>query len=247
MKEHPILFSGPMVRAILAGEKTQTRRVITPHDSTIESAPRIYWQHGDFSKAFANHLDPRQEYLSVPAHDEPDCPTCQLYGWRDTTHRIHCRHEVGDLLWVRETWCPVDDGEDGGRWVDYRATPRYSGEHPAGWENASGYPEALKWRSSIHMPRWASRITLGVERVRVHRVQDITEEDARAEGVEPITKWAESWCEGHPESPNPSRPGGYVREHKSYVEGFRALWDSLNAARGYGWDANPWVFATTLQ
>ena len=91
----------------------------------------------------------------------------------------------GDLIYVRETFCIVDDREHGDEvWIDYRATPRYSDEHPAGWENAPKSPEALKWKPSIHMSRWVSRTTLKVTCVRVERVQDISKSDAVAEGFQ---------------------------------------------------------------
>src|SRR5574342_440540 len=132
MKERPILFSGPMVRAILEGRKSQTRRVAKLRSTRRPSGLVVFSLHNR-------------------------CP----YG------------APGDRLWVRETWCPVDDREEGGKlWVDYRATPRYSAEHPAGWDAAPADIEALKWRPSIHMPHWASRISLEVTDVRCERLQD---------------------------------------------------------------------------
>jgi len=87
-------------------------------------------------------------------------------------------------LWVRETFCVVEDGKfDGERWVDYRATPRYAASHPAGWENEPDSPDALKWKPCIHMPRWASRLTLNVTDVRRQRLQDLSKDDAIGEGV----------------------------------------------------------------
>ena len=91
--------------------------------------------------------------------------------------------QPGDQLWVRETFCPVDDTQHGGdKWVDYRATPRYESSHPAGWDCEPKDPEALKWRPSLHMPRWASRIDLLITGVRVERLNSITNADAKAEG-----------------------------------------------------------------
>jgi hypothetical protein len=161
-RERPILFSGPMVRAILDGRKTQTRRAIK------QCKPA-----GDLASE-------QQEDLELRGWDFyediwfPKCP----YG------------RPGDRLWVRETWCQVDDREYGGKlWYDYRATPKYNASHPAGWDNEPEKPEALKWRPSIYMPRAASRITLEITAIRVERLQDLSPEDARAEVISrpPIT------------------------------------------------------------
>lgn len=167
MADRPILFSAPMVRAMLAGTKTQTRRVAKPKRS-IE-----------------------------PMTDE--CP----YG------------QPGDLLWVRETWawygCERDPRE-----VLYRA-------------DTSNLPESHgRWRPSIHMPRWASRITLRVTGVRVERLQDITEVDAIAEGAQPFR------LPCHPQ-----------RETLRHVDGFALLWESINGAGS--WDANPWVWVVEFE
>lgn len=186
MAERPIIFSGPMVRAILAGTKTQTRRVVKPQPSSgVRYSPFV---PSGIEDGHGRELRPR-----------------------------YC---VGDTLWVRETWCPVDDTSMGGeKWIDYRATPRYSAEHPAGWYEAPDDAEALKWNASMFMPRWASRITLEVTDVRVQRVQEISEADARAEGMESCTAYDQ----------------------------YRALWDLLNAKRDYSWSSNPWVWAITFR
>jgi hypothetical protein len=85
-----------------------------------------------------------------------------------------------------------------------------------------------KWRPSIHMPRWASRITLEVTDVRVERVQEISEEDAKTEGVTPsiVGEW---W------------------DHLKYRAGFQTLWNSINEKRGFGWDENPWVWVVEFK
>jgi hypothetical protein len=167
-----------MVRAILEGRKTVTRRVCKP--------------------PYGGHPG-----LRLPGR----CP----YGAR------------GDRLWVRETFCPVDDREHGGpEWIDYRATPRYSAAHPAGWENDPGDPQALKWKPSIFMPRSACRIVLEIEDVRAERLHEITHDDARAEGIDVgIVAAGDGW-------PNPT-------------VAFARLWDSINGKR-YPWASNPWVW-----
>lgn len=203
----PILFSGPMIHAILAGKKSQTRRVIKPQPRQLDTG-KWYWQ-------------PRKAddgvYVDMPfgawwsyAIVSGECP----YG------------QTGDLLWVRETFCVVDDRDYGGDlWVDYRATPRYAASHPAGWDNAPDDAEALKWKPSIHMPRKYSRITLEVSAVRVERVRDITDDDAIEEGVDRT---------------NTSIPT-YARQR------FQKLWDSINQSRGYGWEVNPWVWCISFR
>lgn len=197
-REIPIIFNSDMVRAILAGQKTQTRRPVKvqPHGAGS------WVQHGD-KWAFPN----------VNPYCSARCP----FG------------QPGDLLWVRETWSQIDDTEFGGdRWIDYRATPKYpesSVHRPAGWDDeAENTP--LRWRPSIHMPRWASRILLRVTAVRVERVQGISERDAVAEGC----------TGGHGSIP------GY-QYAATPCEHFRWLWDRI-----YGsWDANPWVWVIEFE
>ena len=163
MKERPVLFSGEMVRAILEGRKTQTRRVIKPQPLWV----------GDPNVAFKTHSANPKGIINCP------------YG------------QPGDRLWVRETFAGTKNTG-----FAYRAT-----------DTAYGH----KWRPSIFMPHWASRINLEVVSVRVERVQDISIEDAYDEGME----WGDQGC-------------GVLE--------FKNLWDSINLKRGYGWDANPWVW-----
>ncbi len=187
MNEKPILFSAAMVLAILEGRKTQTRRVIMP---------QIEWDEAIYQRRKSGTIDQFtfSEFIQ----------RC-FYG------------EVGDRLWVRETWkCEELEpyGEDG---VRFRADGVFRGiensrEASQKWADANR--EGGKWRPSIFMPRWASRITLEVVNVRVERVQEISEEDAMAEGV--------------------TSPGAKLH--------FRKLWDEINDKRGFGWDANPWVW-----
>ena len=185
MKARPILFSASMINALLDGRKTQTRRVVKAAPSAFPS----WWEK--FHWATLRHFK-----KGALTH----CP----YG------------EKGDLLWVRETFCPIDDTEFGeSRWVDYRATPKYSAKHPAGWDNEPDSPDALKWKPSIFMPKWASRITLEIKDVRVERLQDISDKDVKSEGVE-----FGNWCMARFE--------------------FEQLWQSINGKES--WDNNPWVW-----
>jgi hypothetical protein len=145
-------------------------------------------------------------------------------------HGFLCPHgEPGDLLWVRETF--AFDNYLGGP-VAYKATDEL--------------PPFIKWKPSIHMPRWASRLTLRVTNVRVERVQEISEYDAIYEGVDVptcpgcgYTYWDCLLLGDHSLCPKPSP--------EKAVPYFRSLWDSINAKRGYGWEANPWVWVISFE
>jgi hypothetical protein len=182
----PIPFSGPMVLALLAGTKTQTRRVITPPlsekaHSPFQGADGLWrWMTGDVS-------------------------------YRDDERRCPCG-QPGDRLWVRETWGLLDI-----------VSPCYRAD------DKSAVPASGRWRPSIHMPRWASRLTLEVTEVRVQLLQEISEEDAKAEGVEPIRE----------------RVANGVN-WSSAREGFHHLWDSINGERA-AWESNPWVWAVSFK
>ena len=192
VKERPVLFSGPMVRAILDGRKKMTRRVVRPQPDL--SAMR--WNGERWERCYG-----------YPAgHDgmEHECP-----------------YQPGDRLWVRETFGYAHaDGEGGNPvdWVIYKA-------------DGDCDERCGRWRPSIHMPRWASRITLEVVWVRVERVREITVEDARAEGVGDTAR----------ERAAQDRAGGKDTAF-SYRAAFARLWDGIYAGRGFGWDADPWVW-----
>ena len=209
MKAKPILFTGENVRAILENRKSMTRRVIKVRvENNTRVGPIGHQAHIDSPEALAH------------------CP----YGG------------PGDLLYVRETWQAISPDENY-RSLDecriiYKATDKHPGydalayaEHhdlsvssPI-WSLAQVYP----WRPSIFMPRWASRLTLRVNNVRVERLQEISEDDAVAEGIHD-TRNALS-CGRAPQSAllAPS-------------EQFEMLWNSINAKRGYSWESNPWVW-----
>ena len=188
--EHPILFNGDMVRAILDGRKTQTRRVIKPQPLWI------YNENIPIKTPDANPMGAIK------------CP----YG------------SPGDRLWVRETWAPHADDES-------EKAKRPLIFYRADGDDGRGNPHINRWRPSIHMPRWASRILLAVKNVRVERVQDISEEDADAEGF-------------GGDIPSNVFPTIFYGDcgHLSIPECFGVLWDSINAKRGYGWDKNPWCW-----
>ncbi|TXH46166.1 MAG: hypothetical protein E6Q97_30145 [Desulfurellales bacterium] len=209
--EKPMLFSDKMVLAILEGRKTQTRRALNPQPIDILPAP-------DAGGCVALVSDnPKRGKLA------------------------RCRYGMaGDRLWVKETFgigvmtwtdCgweadgltydgpltprPLDSVWDK-YWVEYRATSAYE------------ICEGERWRPSIHMPRWASRITLEITAVRAQRLQDITAADSKAEGVQ--------------------LPPGAIDTPAAWVSAFSHLWDSINGQRpGMTWADNPWVWALTFE
>ena len=185
--EHPIIFSGEMVRAVLKGQKTQTRRVINPQppqDSLWDEPSHLFIIEGSG--------------FGIMRH----CP----YG------------KSGDSLWVRETWRTAE--APGG--VFYRADATdYMIE-------ISTLSNGKPWRPSIHMPRWASRITLEMIGLRVERLQDIGEEDVLAEGV------------------SPTPPIGSMGSKAYNLESFKTIWDIINAKRGHSWKSNPWVWVISF-
>lgn len=224
MRERPILFSAPMVRAILAGEKTQTRRAVRhlpgfgPVSQFGESDTAGYdWAFRDRCMRW-NEVDDtrlRQQF----------CP----YG------------VIGDRLWVRETWGvlfndQVADVENEPTW--YRA----SDEEP-------GQVMPTRWRPSIHMPRARSRITLELTDVRVERLQSITPADIKAEGVRiPVCGETRKVMV---DISTPNGPGAFLtREQFGDPEQllrahWAALWCQVNGRAS--WDANPWVWALTFK
>ena len=206
MSEKPILFSGPMVRAILDGRKTMTRRVMKFNakqckDWGITGSADAYdvTPHSD-GKAWGFLVAGDMGYADVK------CP----YGG------------PGDRLWVREAfryWFQEDVLMD---CIDYAAGGAPMKPEGLDFDTGMRFSERCaadsKFRPSIHMPRWASRLTLEVTTVRVERLQDISEADARAEGC-PVE------C-----------------QEGNAVDWFSGLWDGINAKCGYGWDSNPWVW-----
>lgn len=196
MRDRPILFSAPMVLALLEGRKTQTRRV-----AKLQPRTRADIGHYGLGMPFIRNPDPLRRNVDSP------------YG------------HPGDRMWVRETWRVTEDGgqpEPGGSTyciIKYRADDAQA-TYGLGDDLAPYYADNGRWRSSIHMPRWASRITLEVTHVRVERLQAITEADAVAEGVEY-------------ERPIDPR------------DAFRRLWWSIDGAES--WNANPWVWVVEFK
>ncbi|MBK5203891.1 MAG: hypothetical protein JJD98_00330 [Polaromonas sp.] len=207
MKERPILFNGAMVRALLDGSKSQTRRIVKGERASrgLESG----W-----------YLKP--------------------YGFVNDRQfaKAACRcGQPGDQLWVRETWQhsnhhygPADQSCA----IFYRAD---YWDDPHGMDGEKS-PEGKyrEWRPSIHMPRWASRITLEIVGVRVERLQDISYEDALAEGVSDMSALLhDEWKPLEGESGNDC-----ARRLRWPQRLYKQLWESINGKGS--WDATPWVF-----
>jgi len=226
MTEHPILFTRPMVRVILDGQKTQTRRVIQfPLNlvhSSYENQERLLgdWPLSDIL-TFANGI------LEFEFQTDVDD---SMFG------TVKCPYgSPGDLLWVRETVRAEEtcDGLDVVRYISddsFRPIDNTS-EAASDWLNLYSYRSGRGLVvPSIHMPRWASRLTLRVTYVRVERVQDISVEDAFAEGA---------LCADI----------DYVGDMTFDMSkiAFGLLWDSINAKRGYSWNSNPWVWAVSFE
>lgn len=234
MKERPIIFSAPMVRAILDGRKTQTRRVVK----------------GIINADLFEPLGDDGGFL----HSSKCTNFCDFACGG---HEIACPYGVpGDRLWVRETWCCPDSTKKGGLvgfaadgWCGYRDAAGLLVPHGRILE-APGYKECFpptgartfglkgyggRWRPSIHMPRWASRLTLYITSVRVERLQAISEADAIAEGCE---------MDGAFPKEQPHVSGGMVGWDDAR-EWYADLWDSINGKGS--WAANPWVWVVEFR
>jgi hypothetical protein len=238
MKERPILFSGPMVRAILDGRKSQTRRIVKPqpHDSG---------------------LDPRRQtrdtvHFGFPGDQDETHPLARMGAWQlNGWYSMFPYGKEGDLLWVRETCCAKELTDDEA--VEYAVQcgdpeyPRFgldgvlypADAHFRPIENSIAAAEAwgklhiYRGKSGaivppIHMPRWASRLTLRITSVQVERLQEISEGDCLAEGIETLGR-------------DIARESPYDAAKLRYA----ALWEQINGKGS--WDANPWVWAIEFE
>jgi hypothetical protein len=231
MTERPILFSAEMVRAILDGRKTQTRRIAKKLPPPPANA--IHPNHERLHPA--PYLDAYCSEKKTPQN--PRGMSAMWCWWTPDNrmgHGFRCRYgQPGDLLWVRETWgavWPADEPVPLRQCeIEYRADlPAGCTDRPGEWPADEGNgPEVPKWRPSIHMPRWASRITLRITDIRVERLQDITEDDARAEGCDPVV-----------------HPDGAV-DCGTRKTTFASLWNKINGPGA--WDENPWVWVVAFE
>lgn len=219
MKERPVLFSAPMIRAILDGRKTQTRRIVKPQPDSRTTEVSLC----------------RDLWMGIgPACNGPG--TAQWDPWRKAFAT------VGDRLWVREAWMPGyfhdPDSDDGPKVsVLYRAdnseltVAAPSVELAEQWDLAysDDGDEPPPWKPSIHMPRWASRILLEITGVSVERLRDISEGDAEAEGIDFLRH-----------IPN-------ADETLTAKQLYECLWDGLKPPAASAWDANPWVWVISFR
>jgi hypothetical protein len=231
MRERGILFSAPMVRAILEGRKTQTRRV-------VPRATGAFWDHPGWTPTVMRdgtilwRARAPEHAFAMPLK----CP----YG------------APGDRLWVRETWGAVSPDEISRPLrectIEYRADlPPGCTDRPGKWPaEHSADPECPKWRPSLHMPRWASRLTLEVTSVRVERLQDITEEGARAEGVEQFGSGDCDECSDFSCAACADTEADYPGVRGGNQLLFAELWDRINGKRA-PWASNPWVWVVSFE
>jgi len=237
MSDRPIIFSAPMVRALLDGRKTQTRRVLNPQPYPFECDGRSYW---NASGCVGGRIS------------TSDADLLRLHRWA-----------VGDRRWVKEAFkigidADADDALDPylspDRFVLYDPPGMLDQDYivPAAYEaprtaerkrytRAKGTPEAWTELGTISprfMPRWASRLTLSVTEVRVERLQDISEADAVAEGIR-LMRDGGGMLVGR------EGPGKFVTPWPTAREAFTDIWESIHGANA--WDANPWVAAITFE
>uniref|UniRef100_UPI0033960D13 hypothetical protein n=1 Tax=Klebsiella pneumoniae TaxID=573 RepID=UPI0033960D13 len=189
-----MIFNGEMVRAILDGRKTQTRRPIK-------------WKQTRFTE-----IGEREDGSKWPWSEDAE-HACDF--WHPCPFGA-----VGDRIWVRETWARYNIDQNSHD-IAYRATT------PADW------PEEGRWRPSIHMPRWASRILLEITDVRVERLNAISQEDAQAEGME-LTGWRPTYSD-------PDSGGEVMTPYDNFAE----LWSSIYGDES--WKANGWVWVIELK
>lgn len=234
MNEKPIIFSGPMVRAILEGRKTQTRRVLKPQPIRVNhmAAPRKQ-KRGDLFVGPDMLPTSNDRKLVMGLAEGPGTTRC--LGSQNYAEEFCSYGKGGDRLWVREThylygyW-----RKKAGHWHFHQLTKGVMDNNSVYYAVAEDSIEsgdiatkrtARGWhkRPSIFMPRWASRTTLEITDIRVERLQEMTLSDCEAEGV---------FNEG---------------DHQCLLNQFEHGWNALNARRGYSWDSNPWVWVLSFR
>ncbi len=211
----PILFSTEMVQAVLAGRKTQTRRYCA-----------------NSSEVFENYYTSNR-FWNADIEDDPN-PLAQFVQFREL--QVQARYKEGDILWVRETWVRLHEA------YLQKLDPDPLSPHFFYWYKADGEPVHFEhynesWKPSIFMPKEAARIFLKVTDVRVERLQDISEEDALAEGIKVIDK-----DEAYFDYEFNGKNGHYATARGS----FASLWQSINCKK-HPWDSNPWVWVYTFE
>ncbi|MDP9992027.1 hypothetical protein J2W28_001055 [Variovorax boronicumulans] len=250
VKELPILFSAAMVRALLDGSKTQTRRVMARQKQHSFTDYTLFGQRGHADDEAARRGGWAQPWVAI--EHAPDWPD----GKDDQCFCPYAR-ERGDRLWVRETYLAwgrwetrysAKKGRDEWHFVDMTIecgkAYLYDADHPrpqplAGKRDGGVTPKWWK-RPAIFMPRSACRIQLEVTDVRVERLQDISEEDARAEGISAHRKGGWHW-----EQPPAGIEGTNHFGFKTARDAYRALWEAINGPNS--WTANPWVWVVDFR
>jgi len=230
VRERPILFSAPMVCALLAGTKTQTRREVkVPHGNPLGTWEPMPIGGPNGGRTNAGDTIPEQSCI-----------------WHTHTgERIACPYgEPGDKLWVREAWrvsrahdltAPANLPHERGLTVMYAAGGSRAHDDSGQYVNDDDYPTSMpNWagrlRPGMFMPRWASRILLEIDEIRVERLNDISGRDAVAEGIEPVgSRWRHYFF-----------PNDDSAAWEFACNSYASLWESINGKGS--WDANPWVF-----
>ncbi len=229
-KERPILFNGAMVRAILCGQKTVTRRLVKGNQIPSRSksdSPEHQW-----IAVVQDH--PRWGFAAFGATEQECAAELAMYGGCPYGQR-------GDRLWVRETFIDLR-----GTGVEHRPDPNgplhryaYAADcRPGSHSDEARKDFGLKYKPSIHMPRAACRILLEITDVRVERLQDISEDQAQAEGVRLMRDGSDTWV-------SREGPGNLVTPWPTAKEAFSDLWNSINGP--HAWAANPWVWAVSFK
>lgn len=226
-REQMLYLTDDSVRAVLRSinPKTQTRRVVKlPHNNSLGVWEPTTFGGPNGGRTAAGETIPEQG--GIWHTRTADCLMCP-YG------------QPGDRLWVREAWCHLSDvrtADPGGDALQRRVF--YRADYPGDTLMHDDDPaEKIKWRSSRFMPRWASRVTLEIVSVRVERVQDVSYDDALSEGVNDYAAAITEGVNAIGETPEQT-----ARRLEWPQRQYRLQWDELNAARGFDWDVNPWVW-----
>jgi hypothetical protein len=225
-KEKPILMSAPMVLALLHNRKTQTRRTIKPQPKQYEGG--------------TSFMDDGEGIWSA-------------WSLEGDQQSFKCPYPVGTVLWAKECWRPVGPWECRKETVCYRADGAF--EHKLGWPDTfkiSASKDSIhKWRPSLFMGKWASRIRLEVTGVKVERLNSISNEDAVAEGIEVVGKSEEYSFSGCKTGKTHIHYKFYGKELERFKQqtttpkwSYETLWESINGKGS--WALNPWVWAYTF-
>jgi hypothetical protein len=219
MREKPVLFSTPMVKAIL-----NTNPGIWPAEPVDPDRP-YKWMTRRIIKPQPDKDDPCVNYTTIEGYQT--APEYAEKIWAQTEQgeslELKPRYEVGDILWVRETFTKTNEGE-----YIYRSDPMFDGMGKGDF--------SWSWTSPLFLPREAARIFLEVKSVRIERIQEISYDDMAAEGISFEDNEDFNMAEHYQIGGSPIQGGSPERF------AYASLWDGLNAKRGYPWDGNPWVW-----